>query len=261
VTDVGGHERFLAIDLDAGEVTLDHGRATHPLDSPEAFAAISRAWLRCGWDTKYVYSFTWMGRPIIQLPDDMVRLQEVIHSVRPDVIVETGIAHGGSLVFSASLCKVLDRGRVIGVDIEIRPYNRAAIEAHPLKYLITLIEGDSTRADIVERVRSQIAPGETVLVLLDSRHTRDHVLAELEAYGQLVTPSSYIVAMDGIMEQLLGAPRTQPDWGWNNPRQAVREFLEATEQFVLEEPAFPFNEGVVADRVTYWPDAFLRRVE
>ena len=260
MTDVSRHERFLAIDLHAGEVTLDHGRVTHPLESPEAFAAISRAWLRCGWDTKYVYSFSWMGRPVIQLPDDMVRLQEVIYSVRPDVVVETGIAHGGSLVFSASLCKVLDRGRVIGVDVEIRPHNRTAIEDHPLKYLITLIEGDSASPEIVERVRSQITPGETVLVLLDSGHTRDHVLAELDAYGPLVSPGSYIVAMDGIMEQIVGAPRTGPDWGWNNPRQAVREFLEASEQFVLEEPAFPFNEGVVADRVTYWPDAFLRRV-
>jgi len=260
MTGASGHERFLAIDLDAGEVTLDHGRVTHPLESPEAFAAVSRAWLRAGWDTKYVYSFTWLGRPIIQLPDDMVRLQEVIYSVRPDVIVETGVAHGGSLVFSASLCKVLDRGRVIGVDVDIRPHNRAAIEGHPLTYLITLIEGGSADPEIVEQVRAQVAPGDTVLVLLDSGHSRDHVRAELEAYGSLVSPGSYIVAMDGIMEQLVGAPRTEPDWGWNNPREAVREFLEASEQFVLEEPPFPFNEGVVADRVTYWPDAFLRRI-
>lgn len=257
---MSGDGRFLAIDLDAGAVTLDHGRATYPLDAPEAFSAISRAWLRCGWDTKYVYSFTWLGRPIIQLPDDMVRLQEVIYSVRPDVIVETGVAHGGSLVFSASLCKVLDQGRVIGVDVEIRPHNRAAIEEHRLSSLITLVEGDSADPEIVDRVRAEIAPGETVLVLLDSGHTRDHVLAELEAYAPLVSRDSYVVAMDGIMGDLVGAPRTAPDWGWNNPLQAVRDFLEDNKRFVLEEPTFPFNEGVVEDRVTYWPGAFVKRV-
>lgn len=253
-------ERFLAIDLEAGEVTLDHGRATYALDTPEAFEAVSRAWLRAGWDTKYVYSFTWLGRPIIQLPDDMLRLQELIHAIKPDVIVETGIAHGGSLVYSASLCKVLDRGRVIGVDVEIRPHNRRAIEAHPLKPLITLIEGDSVSPAIVDRVRAEVSAEETVLVLLDSSHKRDHVRAELEAYGELVSVGSYMVAMDGIMEQLVSAPRTAPDWSWNNPRQAVREFLDSTDRFELEEPSFPFNEGVVRERVTYWPGAFLKRV-
>jgi cephalosporin hydroxylase len=253
-------DRFVGIDFEAGEVILDHGRMKYPLDTPEAFEAVSRAWLRAGWDTKYVYSFTWLGRPIIQLPDDMVRLQEVIHSVEPDVIVETGIAHGGSLVFSASLCKLLDRGRVVGVDVEIRPHNRKAIENHRLKPLITLIEGDSTSPQVVERVREEVGAAETVLVLLDSSHKRDHVLAELEAYGELVSVGSYIVAMDGIMEQLVGAPRTAPDWSWNNPLQAVRDFLQGNDRFSMEEPPFPFNEGVVRSRVTYWPCAFLRRV-
>lgn len=252
-------ETFLAIDLEAGEVELDHGRATHRLDTPEAFAAISRAWLRAGWDTKYVYSFTWLGRPIIQLPEDMVRLQEVIYSVRPDVIVETGVAHGGSLVFSAGLCKILDHGRVIGVDVEIRPHNRTAIEHHELSNLITLVEGDSADARTVERVTASIGPGERVLVLLDSAHARDHVLAELRAYAPLVGVGSYMVAMDGIMEQLEGAPRTQPDWAWNNPRQAVRDFLDEDGRFRLEEPSFRFNEGGVTERVTYWPGGFLRR--
>ena len=124
-------ERVLTIDLERGQVTVGGGRATYPLDSPEAFAAVSSAWLRCGWDAKHVYSFTWLGRPIIQLPEDMFRLQEVIYSVGPDVIVETGIAHGGSLVFYATLCQVMGRGRVVGVDVEVRPHNRAAIEALP----------------------------------------------------------------------------------------------------------------------------------
>jgi cephalosporin hydroxylase len=253
---------MIRIDESNGLVLVEtpEGERTHRLDSPEAFKLLSAVWLRCGWDTKYVYSFSWMGRPIIQLPEDMIRIQEVIYRIKPDVIVETGVAHGGSLIFYASLCKAMERGRVIGIDIEIRPHNRAAIEAHEMKPLISLVEGSSIEPAIVDQVKRQIEPGETVLVLLDSNHSKAHVLAELEAYGPLVTPGSYIVATDGIMAQVAGAPRTQPDWSWNNPQEAVRAFLADRPDFVLEEPAFPFNEGVVTERVTYWPNAFLKRV-
>ena len=252
---------MIHIDLEQGFVEVEDGAETvrHGLDTPEAFELVSRVWLRAGWDTKYVYSFTWLGRPIIQLPEDMVRIQEVIFDVKPDVIVETGVAHGGSLIFYASLCKAMDRGRVVGVDIEIRPHNRAAIEAHPLFPYITLIEGSSTDSATVEQVKAQIRPGERALVLLDSNHTKEHVLAELNLYAPLVAEGSYIVAMDGIMEQMTGAPRTQPDWEWNNPRRAALEFVEGRDDFVLEEPAFLFNEGAVRERVTYWPGGFIRR--
>src|ERR1044072_5483641 len=120
----------LLIDFDKGEVQIQG--VTYRIGSPEAFAAISRAWLRSGWDNKYVYSFTWLGRPIIQLPEDMIRLQEVIYSLRPDVIIETGVAHGGSLIFHAGLCRLMGNGRVIGIDVERRPQNRAASEPHAL---------------------------------------------------------------------------------------------------------------------------------
>jgi cephalosporin hydroxylase len=245
-----------------GTLSIEEGgqTTTYNLDTPEAFALISRLWLRAGWDSKHVYSFTWMGRPIIQLPEDVLRIQELIYSIKPDVIVETGVAHGGSLVFYASLCKIMEKGRVIGVDVEIRPHNRKAIEAHQLFPLITLIEGDSIDEAIVNEVKSLIRPGERVLVLLDSRHTKDHVLAELEAYSPLVDVGSYIVAMDGIMEQLAGAPRTQPDWTWNNPKRAVLEFVESNADFFVEEPSFLFNEGNVTARVTYWPCGFIKRV-
>ena len=229
--------------------------------SAEAFRAVSRAWIRCGWDTKYVYGFTWLGRPIIQLPDDMLRLQEVVYRVKPDVIVETGIAHGGSLIFSASLCKAMDKGRVIGVDIEIRPHNRAAIEAHELFSHITMIEGSSIDPAVVEQVKSLIEPDECVLVALDSNHTKDHVLAELEAYAPMVPVGSYILAADGIMEQVVGAPRSESDWGWNNPKAAAEEFVADNDDFVIEEPEFPFNEGAVTDRVTYWPSGFIKRIK
>lgn len=253
---------MITIDEARGQVTVEgpDGSVTHPLASTEAFKIVSDAWIRCGWDTKYVYSFTWMGRPIIQLPDDMVRIQEVIYQIKPDVIIETGVAHGGSLIFYASLCKAMGKGRIVGIDIEIRPHNRMAIEAHEMSPLITLIEGSSVDEAIVGQVAAQVRPGETTLVLLDSNHTKAHVLAELEAYGPMVTQGSYIVATDGIMAQVAGAPRSGPDWSWNNPISAVEDYLAAHPEFVLEEPAFPFNEGMVRDRVTYWPSAYLKRV-
>lgn len=253
---------MLKIDEANGVVIVDgpEGEVAHRLDSPEAFKLVSDAWLRCGWDTKYVYSFCWMGRPIIQLPEDVLRIQEVIYNVKPDVIVETGVAHGGSLIFYASLLKAMGRGRVIGIDIEIRPHNRAAIESHEMKPLIELVEGSSTAPDIVAKVTGMIGSGETVLVLLDSNHTKAHVLAELEAYAPLVTKGSYIVATDGIMKQVAGGPRTAPDWTWNNPLDAAVEFAASHPEFSLEEPPFPFNEGVVTERVTYWPKGFLKRI-
>jgi cephalosporin hydroxylase len=253
---------MITIDEARGQVTVEgpDGAVTYPMASPEAFKIVSDAWVRCGWDTKYVYSFTWMGRPIIQLPDDMVRVQEVLYQVKPDLIIETGVAHGGSLIFYASLCKAMGKGRIVGIDIEIRPHNRTAIEAHEMAPLITLVEGSSVDAGVVEQVRAHIGPGETTLVLLDSNHTKAHVLAELEAYGPMVTKGSYIVATDGIMAQVAGAPRSGPDWSWNNPISAIDAFVAAHPEFVVEEPAFPFNEGLVKDRVTYWPHAYLKRV-
>ena len=253
---------MIKVDLEQETIAIDEDGLTrqYKLDTPEAFKIISDLWLRAGWDNKYVYSFTWLGRPIIQLPEDMIRLQEVIHTVQPDVIVETGVAHGGGLMYYASLCKAMDRGRVIGVDIEIRPHNRAAIEAHPLFPLITLIEGSSIDPSVVEQVQAQLGPGEKVMVFLDSCHEKEHVLAELRAYAPLVNPGSYIVAMDGIMERRAGAPRSAPDWTWNNPRQAALEFVRDNAKFVIEEPRFAFNEGAVTERVTYWPSAFIKRI-
>ena len=250
------------IDEEQNVVIVRNGdeEVRHSLSSAEGFEAASRAWIRAGWDTKYVYSFTWMGRPIIQLPDDMVRIQEVIWEVKPDVLIETGVAHGGSLIFYASLFEAMGRGRVIGVDVEIRPHNRPAIEAHPMKKRIELIEGSSISPDIVDQVTSLVKPGETVMVVLDSNHTKTHVLEELRAYGPLVTVGSYIVTADGVMEQVKGGPRTRDDWDWNNPKAAAHAFVAEDPRFAIEEPNFPFNEGVVAHRVTYWPDGFIRRI-
>lgn len=253
---------MIKIDLEQGVVTVESraGTVSYGIGTPEAFAAISHAWLRSGWDNKYVYGFSWMGRPIIQLPEDMIRIQEVIYQLHPDVIVETGVAHGGSLVFYASLCKAMGKGRVIGIDIEIRPHNRKALEAHELFPLITLIEGSSVDSAVVRRVGSLIKSNEKVLVILDSNHTKEHVLSELRAYSDFVTEGSYIVATDGIMENLVGAPRSNPDWGWNNPKRAAEEFVSHNPKFQIHEPSFPFNEGTINQRITYWPSAWIKKI-
>lgn len=254
---------MLTIDETHGEVVLHDGDGTRRalrIDTAEAFAAVSAAWLRCGWDVKYVYGFTWLGRPVIQLPEDLVRMQELIWRLRPDVIVETGVAHGGSLVFYASLFAAIGRGRAIGVDIAIRPANREAITAHPLAPRIALIEGSSIAPGTVAAVREQIAGDERVLVVLDSDHSRAHVRAELACYAPLVSPGSYIVVCDGVMADFADSPRGRPEWADDNPLAAVEDFLTDHDDFVEEEPPFPFNEGAVRTRVTYWPRCFLRRV-
>lgn len=248
------------IQIDTEKGTVTKGGNQYGIGSPEAFKIISDAWLRSGWDSKYVYSFAWMGRPIIQLPEDMIRIQEVIFNIKPDVIIETGVAHGGSLIFYATLCKAIEKGKVIGIDIEIRPPNRKAIEEHFLSPYITLVEGSSTDEKIVTEVQKKIVPNDKVLVLLDSNHTYAHVLAELKAYSGMVSIGSYIVATDGIMEYVVGAPRSNSDWITNNPKKAAEKFVEENKDFIIEEPSIPFNEGEIIERVTYWPSAFIKRV-
>lgn len=250
----------LTIDTEEQTITDETGRRT-PLYSTEGFEAVSELWLKVGWNQKHVYTFSWMGRPIIQLPEDMVRAQEAIFEVKPTVIVETGIAHGGSLIYNAGLLKMMGiDGRIIGVDIEIRPHNRKAIEEHFLFPYITLIEGSSVDPEIVGQVKYALGPDDTVMVFLDSNHTKAHVLAELEAYSGLVTPGSYIVATDGIMLTVQDVPRAGDNWDKDNPVEAVHEFLKTHPEFEMEEPKWPFNESVLTRNInTHWNEAWLRR--
>lgn len=252
----------LTLDTDAKTLELtDAGQATTlNLYSKEAFEALSRQWVRLGWNQKHLYTFSWMGRPIIQLPDDIIRIQEVVHRLQPDVIIETGVAHGGSLILYASLCKAMEKGRVIGIDIEIRPHNRRAIEAHPLNPYITLVEGSSTAPEVLSHVKSLVKPDEAVLVILDSNHTYEHVLAELHAYADLVTPGSYIVATDGILYDLSDVPRGKPEWTHDNPTDAARDFAAEDARFAIEQPAWPFNESELDTNITHWPGAYLKRL-
>jgi cephalosporin hydroxylase len=253
----------MRITIDTVKRTLDlqGGQESEqlPLYSPRAFEIISDLWLKLGWDQKYSYTFTWMGRPIVQLPEDVLRVQEVICKVQPDVIIETGVAHGGSLMLYATLCKALGKGRVIGVDIEIRQHNRKAIEQHVLSPLIKLIEGSSTAQETVSEVKRLVGESQTVLVILDSCHTREHVLNELESYAPLVSIGSYIVATDGIMKELSDQPRGKPEWARDNAVKAAEDFVSRHPAFVIEQPEWLFNESHLSKNITYWPGAFLRR--
>jgi cephalosporin hydroxylase len=184
---------------------------------------------------KYTYNFTWLGRPIIQLPEDIMMMQEIIMTYQPDLIVETGIAHGGSLVFSASMLQLLGKGHVVGVDIDIRTHNRLAIEEHPLAHRISMIEGSSTAGSVVEQVRTHVADAERVVVFLDSNHTHDHVLTELELYSPFVRSGGYIVVFDTGIEDMPASMYPDRDWGpGNNPKTAVREFLKTNNRFTID---------------------------
>jgi len=252
----------LTIDTDNNKLTIQdaHGVSELDLYSKEAFEQISRQWVKVGWNEKYSYTFSWFGRPIIQLPEDLIRIQEVIYSVQPDVIIETGVAHGGSLIFYAGLCKAMEKGRVIGIDIDIRAHNRKAIEAHQLSPLITLVEGSSIDPGIVAQVKGHIKPGDKVLVLLDSDHSRRHVLNELLAYHDVVTPGSYIVATDGIMADTFDVPRGTAGWDEDHPANAAMDFVKLHPAFKIEQPAWAFNESALSENITYWPSAYLRRM-
>ncbi|WP_341958977.1 cephalosporin hydroxylase family protein [Pseudomonas sp. RC10] len=203
---------------------------------------------------KYTYNFSWMGRPIIQFPQDMIAMQEIIWSLRPDVIIETGVAHGGSIIYYASLLELMGHGEVIGIDIDIRKHNREAIEAHPMSKRIHLIQGSSIAADVVEQVKTRV-DGLKVLVVLDSNHTHDHVLEELRAYAPLVTVGGYCVVMDTVVEDM--AEDAFPDRPWgvgNNPKTAVWAYLK-------ENPDFEIDASIHSKLlITVAPDGYLRRI-
>jgi cephalosporin hydroxylase len=210
---------------------------------------------------KYSYNFSWLGRPIIQYPQDIVAMQELLWKVQPDLIIETGIAHGGSLIFSASMlelnaiCGGPADAELIGIDIDIREHNRIAIEAHPMARRIRMIQGSSVDPAIVRQVADVVRHKKSVMVCLDSNHTHEHVLAELCAYAPFVTLESYCVVFDTVVEDLPAALYPDRPWGpGNSPKSAVRVFLEANPQFEIEQA---IQQKLL---VTVAPDGFLKRV-
>ena len=219
--------------------------------------ALSRLWMRLTAQYKYSYNFSWMGRPIIQFPQDICALQELIWQVRPRLIVETGIAHGGSLVFYASMLELLgEGGLVIGIDIDLREHNRKALESHPMKPRIALLEGSSTDAGIVADVRRHAEKRSPVMVVLDSDHTHAHVLKELELYAPLVTKGSYLIVFDTIIEYVPAGFWPDRPWGpGNSPKTAVDAFLQGNPHFV---PVKALEDKLL---ITVAPGGFLKRIK
>lgn len=235
------------------------------------FTKLSSNWINQAQSFKYSYHFDWLGRPIIQYPQDIVAVQELIWQVQPDLIIETGIAHGGSLILSASMLALLDyceaqknrtvldpnqpKRKVLGIDIEIRPHNREAIEAHPMFPHIEMIEGSSIDADVINQVKAFAAQYERILVCLDSNHTHEHVLAELEAYAPLVSLGSYCCVFDTIIEDMPDS--LFPDRPWskgNNPKTAVWKYLKEHSEFEIDK--------MIQNKllITVAPDGYLKRI-
>ena len=219
---------------------------------------------------KYSYHFEWQGRPIIQYPQDIVAMQELIWRINPDLIIETGIAHGGSLIFSASMLALLDmydaietgetidpevsQRKVLGIDIDIRAHNRRAIETHPMSSRIQMIEGSSCDPEIIEQIRRIASGYQQILVCLDSNHTHDHVLAELEAYAPLVSAGSYCVVFDTVIEDMRADMFPDRPWGpGNNPKTAVWEYLKTHPEFEVD---VSIQQKLL---ITVAPDGYLRR--
>jgi cephalosporin hydroxylase len=224
------------------------------LQQDKALQSESLEWVGTTARHKYTYNFSWMGRPIIQFPQDMVAMQEIIWNLRPDVIVETGIAHGGSLVFYASMLELIGHGEVLGVDIDIRQHNREAIEAHPMSKRISMIQGSSIDAAIVSQVRERIQ-GKKVLVVLDSNHTHEHVLQELRLYAPMVSVGSYCVVMDTVVEDMPEDAFPDRPWGkGDNPKTAVWAYLKENGDFEIDEA---IHSKLL---ITVAPDGYLRRV-
>jgi cephalosporin hydroxylase len=235
-------------------VTTGDGAKDLDIYTPEGFKALSNLFTRSGWQQKISYEPTWLGIPIIQTPEDIVMMQELLWKVRPDVVIECGVAHGGAVVLYASILDLLGKGQVIGVDVEIRKYNRLALQSHPLSRRFTLIEGSSVEQATVDEVKGHIQPDDRVLVTLDSNHSAAHVAQELRMYAPLVTPDSYLVVFDGVMQVLTDAPGGSPSWDKDNPWQAVQDFIEENDEFQID----PYYNRL---KVTYCPGGFLKRVK
>jgi cephalosporin hydroxylase len=204
----------------------------------------------------YSFNFSWMGRPIIQYPQDMIAMQEILWKVQPDLIIETGIAHGGSLIYYASILELIGKGEVLGIDIDIRAHNRQSIEEHSMFKRISLVEGSSISEEVLEQVATFAKNKQTILVILDSNHSHDHVLKELELYSPFVTKESYLVVFDTVIEDMPNKYFHDRPWGnGNNPKTAVWEFLKENDSFVIDKDVQ--NKLLI----TVAPDGYLKRVK
>lgn len=221
--------------------------------SREGLDVMTRLWIKSATYYRLMYEPTWLGIPIIQLPEDIIMMQELIWKLKPDVIVETGVAHGGSAVFYASILELLGKGIVIAVDIDIRKNNEVAIKSHFLSHRIKLIQGSSIDASVIAKVRSHIKSADKVLVTLDSNHSKVHVAKELELYSDIVTPGSYLVAMDGAQAWVSDIPNGKPEWKDDNPLAAIEDFIAKDKRYITD-------DHYTRLKITASPKGFLRRL-
>lgn len=241
---------------EATRFTEERRREAAAMHGDSDLRRLARNWFDKSYQYRYSYNFTWLGRPIIQYPEDIVAVQELLWKVRPDLVVETGVAHGGSLVLSASILEMLGRGSVIGIDIDIRRHNRQAIEEHPLAKRIQLIEGSSTDEKIVAEVLKRSANLERIVVFLDSNHTHEHVIRELDLYSPLVRKGSYLVVFDTIVEEMPDSAFENRPWArGDNPMTAVKEFLGRNRRFVVDQE---FEQRLA---FSVAPSGYLRCIE
>ncbi len=248
--------------IDTKKNTLKINNKSINIYSKKSFEYISELWVKLGWNQKYSYTFTWLGRPIIQIPEDIVRLQELIFQIKPNKIIETGIAHGGTaILFASILDQIKNKGKVFAIDIKIRNKNLKAIKNHSLSKYIKLYEGSSVDSRIFKKVKKQIKANDKVFVFLDSNHTFDHVYNELKLYSQIVSKNSYIVACDGVMNLVNDTPRGKRNWITDNPIKAIKKFLINNDNFILSEPNWLFNESKLNKRITHSPMCFLKKIK
>ncbi len=238
-------ETKLTVQSGCEAITLD-------LYSPQGLQLVASLWTKLSTEYRLMYEMSWMGVPVIQLPGDMIAMQELIWKLRPDYIIECGLAHGGSAVFYASLCELIGKGTVIGIDVEVRKYNRVVLDNHPMSGRIRILEQSSVDEGGLAKVRQMVSGAGTVLVVLDSNHSRDHVRQEMELYHTLVTGDSYLVVMDGAQAHVWDTPGGKPEWKQSNPLQAIEMFLEA-------HPEFESDPHYTRQHVTCCPSGFLRR--
>jgi len=227
------------------------------LYSQEGFEMLSNLWIKVSTEFKMMYELKWLGRPIIQFGSDMVMLQQLIWDVKPDIFIETGIAHGGSLIYTASLFELMGNdGQVIGIDVEIRPHNRSAIQEHTLYKRIKMIEGSSVGEETILALEKLIegSSGKTITVMLDSNHSKDHVLKELELYSKYVTVGSYMIVQDGAQQWVADIPRGKAEWIDDNPLAAIEEFLKTNSDFIIDESFTRLG-------ITSSPGGYLKRVK
>jgi cephalosporin hydroxylase len=234
-------------------VENDNEKRTVDLYSTEGLDLISNLWVKLCAQYKLMYETTWMGIPIIQLPEDIVIMQELIWKIRPDVIIECGLAHGGSALFYASLLELIGKGFVIGIDVEIRHYNRIAIQNHPMSHRVKMIERSSISEETISIVKDMLKSTTKVMVVLDSNHSKEHVAKELDLYKEFVTPGSYMVAMDGAQAHVWDIPRGKTEWKEDNPLIAIEEFVKHNNDFIIDERC---NRLMVSSN----PKGYLRRI-